>query len=187
MNPSPMHHLVQSSLTPMHQKGYKGVQHIERKAIRMNDFMKGRNGADELTIVLGFIGIIFAMARIQWLSWIAIAVIALGVLRGLSKNIDARRKENDAFVAATANVPCLGKFVASLGGGTAAASASRAAGTSKEDFERAKRTAKKMWKGRKTTAYLKCPNCGQMLSVPKGKGKIRVTCPKCHAKMETRS
>ena len=66
-------------------------------------------------------------------------------------------------------------------------SASRAAGTSKEDLERAKRTAKKMWEGRKTTAYLKCPNCGQMLSVPKGKGKIRVTCPKCHAKMETRS
>ena len=151
----------------------------------MNDFMKGRNGADELTIVMGFAGIIIAMigsmARIQWLSWIAIAVIVIGVLRGLSKNIDARRKENDAFVTATA------KFVASLGGGTAAANASRAAGTSKEDFERAKRTAKKMWKGRKTTAYLKCPNCGQMLSVPKGKGKIRVTCPKCHAKMETRS
>ena len=144
----------------------------------MNDFMKGRNGADELTIVMGFAGIVIAMigsiARIQWLSWIAIAVIVIGVLRGLSKNIDARRKENDAFVA-------------SLGGGAAAASTSRAAGTSKEDFERAKRTAKKMWKGRKTTAYLKCPNCGQMLSVPKGKGKIRVTCPKCHAKMETRS
>ena len=150
----------------------------------MNDFMKGRNGADELTIVMGFVGIVIAMigsmARIQWLSWIAIAVIVIGVLRGLSKNTDARRKENEAFVAATANVPGLGKFVASLGGGAAAA-------TSKEDFERAKRTAKKMWKGRKTTAYLKCPNCGQMLSVPKGKGKIRVTCPKCHAKMETRS
>ncbi len=151
----------------------------------MNDFMKGRNGADELTIVMGFAGIVIAMigsmTRIQWLSWIAIAVIVIGVLRGLSKNTDARRKENKAFVAATANVPGLGKFVASLGGGAAAAS------TSKEDFERAKRTAKKMWKGRKTTAYLKCPNCGQMLSVPKGKGKIRVTCPKCHAKMETRS
>lgn len=154
----------------------------------MNDFMKGRNGADELTIVMGFVGIVIAMigsiAHIQWLSWIAIAVIVIGVLRGLS---DARRKENAAFVAATANVPGLGKFVASLGSGAAAANASRTAGTSKEDFERAKRTAKKMWKGRKTTAYLKCPNCGQMLSVPKGKGKIRVTCPKCHAKMETRS
>ena len=118
----------------------------------MNDFMKGRNGADELTIVMGFAGIVIAMigsiAHIQWLSWIAIAVIVIGVLRGLSKNIDARRKENAAFVAATANVPGLGKFVASLGGGTAAASTSRAAGTSKEDFERAKRTAKKMWKGR---------------------------------------
>ena len=157
----------------------------------MNDFMKGRTGADELTIVICFAGIVIAMigsiARIQWLSWIDIAVILIGVLRGLSKNIDALHKENEACVAATANVPCLGKFVASLGGGTAAASTSRAAGTSKEDFERAKRTAKKMWKGRKTTAYLKCPNCGQILSVPKGKGKIRVTCPKCHAKMETRS
>ena len=151
----------------------------------MNDFMKGRNVADELTIVMGFAGIIIAMigsiAHIQWLSWIDIAVIVNGVLRGLSYNIDARRKENEAFVATTANVPGLGKFVASLGGGTAASNASRAAGTSKEDFERAKRTAKKMWKGRKTTAYLKCPNCGQMLSVPKGKGKIRVTCPKCLA------
>ena len=71
----------------------------------MNDFMKGRNGADELTIVMGFAGIVIAMigsiARIQWLSWIAIAVIVIGVLRGLSKNIDARHKENEAFVAAT--------------------------------------------------------------------------------------
>ena len=147
----------------------------------MNDFMKGRNGADELTIVMGFAGIVIAMigsiARIQWLSWIAIAVIVIGVLRGLSKNIDARHKENETFVAATANVPGLGKFVASLGGGAAAASTSRAAGTSKEDFERAKRTAKKMWKGRKTTAYLKCPNCGQMLSVPKGKARSASPAP----------
>ena len=175
----------------------------------MNDFMKGRNGADELTVVLGFAGIIIAMigsmARIQWLGWIVYqlgglfcgetsfglgtvaAVIVLGVLRGLSKNIDARRKENDAFVAATANVPCLGKFVASLGGGTAAASTSRAVGTSKEDFERAKRTAKKMWKGRKTTAYLKCPNCGQMLRVPRGKGRITVTCRGCGASFQEKS
>ena len=98
----------------------------------MNDFMKGRNGADELTIVMGFAGIVIAMigsiARIQWLSWIAIAVIVIGVLRGLSKNIDARRKENEAFVAATANVPGLGKFVASLGGGAAAPRPSVATG-----------------------------------------------------------
>ena len=141
----------------------------------MNDFMKGRNGADELTIVMGFAGIVIAMigsiARIQWLSWIAIAVIVIGVLRGLSKNIDARRKENEAFVAATANVPGLGKFVASLGGGTAAASTSRAAGTSKEDFERAKRTAKKMWKGRKTRHTSSAPTAARCSPSPRARAR----------------
>ena len=55
------------------------------------------------------------------------------------------------------------------------------------EYERAKRTAQKMWKERKTSRFLKCPNCGQILSVPKGKGKLRVTCPRCRAKMETKS
>ena len=147
----------------------------------MNDFMKGRNGADELTIVMGFAGIVIAMigsmARIQWLSWIAIAVIVLGVLRGLSKNIDARRKENTAFVAATANVPGLGKFVASLGGGTAAANASRAAGTSKEDFERAKRTAKKMWKGRKTRHTSSAPTAARCCPSPRARARSASPAP----------
>ena len=44
-----------------------------------------------------------------------------------------------------------------------------------------------MWKGRKDHGVPQVPQLRQMLSVPKGKGKIRVTCPKCHAKMETRS
>lgn len=159
----------------------------------MDKFMKGRYGADELTITLGLAGVIIALiaslARIQWLTWVAVFVIVVGILRGLSKNVDARRKENDGFIAATAKIPGLNKFVASLSGGTTTA---RAAGSAtknmnKEELERAKRTAKKMWKERKTSAFLKCPNCGQILSVPKGKGKIRVTCPKCHAKMETKS
>lgn len=35
------------------------------------------------------------------------------------------------------------------------------------------------WKNRKTTKYFKCDNCKQKLSVPKGKGKLRIICPKC--------
>ena len=27
--------------------------------------------------------------------------------------------------------------------------------------------------------YYKCPSCGAQLRVPKGKGKIRITCPQC--------
>jgi hypothetical protein len=31
----------------------------------------------------------------------------------------------------------------------------------------------------KTHRYFKCPNCKSDLRVPKGKGKIIITCPKC--------
>lgn len=27
--------------------------------------------------------------------------------------------------------------------------------------------------------YFRCPNCGQMLRVPKGKGKISISCRNC--------
>ncbi|MGN0362459.1 MAG: hypothetical protein ACI4ET_06430 [Bilifractor sp.] len=29
-------------------------------------------------------------------------------------------------------------------------------------------------------AYFKCPNCGQKVRVPRGKGHIQITCPRCH-------
>ena len=41
------------------------------------------------------------------------------------------------------------------------------------------------WKLRRTMAqdkdhrYFKCPNCGQQLRVPKGKGKLHITCRNC--------
>lgn len=34
-------------------------------------------------------------------------------------------------------------------------------------------------KDRRTHRYFKCPQCGSTLRVPKGKGKIRITCPVC--------
>lgn len=35
--------------------------------------------------------------------------------------------------------------------------------------------------------YFKCPNCGQQLRVPRGKGKITVTCRGCGASFQERS
>lgn len=32
--------------------------------------------------------------------------------------------------------------------------------------------------------YFRCPNCGQMLRVPRGKGRITVTCRSCGASFE---
>ena len=32
----------------------------------------------------------------------------------------------------------------------------------------------------KNYRYFKCPSCGQVLRAPKGRGRIRVTCSRCH-------
>ena len=39
----------------------------------------------------------------------------------------------------------------------------------------------------KDHCYFKCPNCGQCLRVPKGKGKITVTCRNCGVSFEEKS
>lgn len=158
----------------------------------MNDFMKDRYGVDELTGVLGALGLLLALigtiAKFDPLTWLALASILIALARAFSKNGAARRKENDGFLSLASRVPVLGDYVRGAGARTSAAGASsKAAKPAGADFDRAKRTAQKMWKQRNTSRFLKCPNCGQILSVPKGKGKIRVTCPRCRTKMETKS
>lgn len=39
----------------------------------------------------------------------------------------------------------------------------------------------------KEHCYFKCPNCGQQLRVPRGKGKITVTCRGCGASFQEKS
>lgn len=39
----------------------------------------------------------------------------------------------------------------------------------------------------KAHRYFKCPNCGQQLRVPRGKGKITVTCRGCGASFQEKS
>lgn len=36
-------------------------------------------------------------------------------------------------------------------------------------------------------AYFRCPNCGQMVRVPRGKGRIEIRCPKCGTKFKRRT
>ena len=38
---------------------------------------------------------------------------------------------------------------------------------------------KKRWAQRSTYRFFKCPQCKQTVRVPKGRGKICITCPKC--------
>ena len=42
-----------------------------------------------------------------------------------------------------------------------------------------KNNMKKRWAQRSTYRFYKCPQCKQTVRVPKGRGKICITCPKC--------
>lgn len=128
---------------------------------KLRQFMAGRNGTDALNSVL----LIAALAldiiggfTISWaLTLIAAATIGFVLFRFFSKNLAARRRENQRFLAACRRVA--GFF----------RGASAKAAQSKE------------------YRFYKCPECGQKVRVPKGRGKIRITCPKCGEKFEKRT
>lgn len=157
----------------------------------MQNFMKDRYGVDDLSSALGVIGVVLAFIgvvfNLQQVSWIAILVLVLALVRAFSKNFDARRSENDAFRRIMARIPGVGKRFSGSSSYSTHRDTSSNSSAAASNVKRQARTAKKMWKERKTKAFLKCPTCGTMLSVPKGKGKIIVTCPKCHTRMETKS
>ena len=60
-------------------------------------------------------------------------------------------------------------------------------------FTRAVRPVLQWWRLRRTIhrdkehRYFKCPNCGQQLRVPRGKGTITVTCRSCGATFQEKS
>lgn len=115
--------------------------------------MAGRYGVDSLNntlLVLCFVLLILArILRVGWIDWIAILLLALCYYRAFSRNIQARYRENQKFYAATQP---LRKWFGGL---------------------------RQRFRDRKTHRYYSCPNCGMTLRVPKGKGKINISCPKC--------
>ena len=46
---------------------------------------------------------------------------------------------------------------------------------------------KTRWKQRKTHRFYRCPKCKTWLRVPKGRGKITITCVKCSEKFDKRT
>ncbi|WP_229254376.1 TFIIB-type zinc ribbon-containing protein [Collinsella ihumii] len=146
--------------------------------------MNGRHGVDELSTALGGLSMVLALIgsifSVSFLGWIALIIVILALVRAFMPESPARDHENQVFLDAISKVPFLSGFAS---GNRPRGKQSAAAA----DFERKKRTAQKMWDNRKTTMYFKCKNCGQILSVPRGKGRIRITCPRCGTKVEKKS
>lgn len=115
--------------------------------------MAGRYGTDQLSIALIVLyAVLYILAQItHWclLAWIALIPFALCFFRMLSRNYTQRYRENTVFL----------RYWNPVG-------------------NRFRRTIS-MLKDRRTHRYYKCPQCSSTLRVPKGKGKISITCPVC--------
>jgi predicted membrane protein len=132
---------------------------------KMNRFMSGRYGADELSKALS-IGVLVCFvlsmigAKIPFFFlfyWFGIGLMIYECYRMFSRNISKRYAENQKFLNARYQMAV------------------------KKD------RWKKHWAQRKNYRFFKCPDCRQKVRVPKGRGKICITCPKCKREFVKRS
>ncbi len=119
----------------------------------MMQFMYGRNGFDNLARLFYFGSLIFLVINIFLnsviLYFLWVGFFGYAIFRTMSKNISKRYAENQKYLNATAGIR--------------------------------KRTGllRLQWRDRATSRYYICSKCHQQIRVPKGKGRIEITCPRC--------
>jgi hypothetical protein len=146
--------------------------------MRMANFMQGRNGMDDLAraesmavLVIIIVEVVLSMIfSATGLSATIIGSLLLSIInllfwvliihmyfRVFSRNINKRYEENQKF----ANLRY--RMV----------------------VERNRRKKERAQSG--TYKFFSCPTCNQRVRVPKGRGKICITCPKCRTEFTKRS
>lgn len=135
---------------------------------RFRNFMQGRYGVDQLSnglVFLFFILILIGMLTNNAIfTWISLIPMILSYYRMFSKNFSKRYNENRIYTNVMSPVYNLLDKI-------------------KGFFNR----KIKRLKTRKEYKYFKCPNCKQELRVPRGRGEITVTCPKCKQSFDRKS
>lgn len=138
---------------------------LEKIKYKMMQFMQGRYGMDQLAKAES--GLIFALLLVSVVlslfsgksSVVGMVLLVLEFLwlgltvhtyfRMLSRNVSKRYEENQKYCTFRYRV------VVKIN------------------------QWKKEWSQRKTHRFFRCPTCQQKVRVPKGRGKICITCPKC--------
>jgi Zn finger protein HypA/HybF involved in hydrogenase expression len=115
--------------------------------------MEGRYGGDQLSMALLIFSVLFTLIAeltgVKVLALIGYIPLGVCVFRMLSRNKSKRSMENYRFAMLMSPVYSWFKKI------------------------------QNRLKDTKTHKYFKCPNCKTKLRLPKGKGKISITCPKC--------
>lgn len=132
-------------------------------------------------LVLSILGsLVFSQMRVVRVicSGVAAILLILVVLRMFSKNAQKRNQENMKYLTVVTAIKTWLKTTfrgQKAGGDTVHA-------------RRAKKVHKNpTWNEIKQYKYFICPQCAQRLRVPRGKGRIRVTCTHCGNVFETKS
>ena len=152
---------------------------------KVQQFMARRNGPDQLardTFILAIVMLVLAAvmpdgARTVF-STLCFAALIYGYFRILSSNVAARSRENQAYLVR--RDPIVRKISAPFGGLAAKFRTAASQGRASAAKAQARRNDK-------DHRYFACPKCKQAIRVPKGAGKIRVTCPKCGEKFEKKA
>lgn len=120
---------------------------------RMAKFMYGRYGADELSKIYYILAIaclaVHLITKFMPMYLAGIALLIYGLYRSFSRNTAKMSAQNQKYM--TWRYKQIVKY----------------------------NQAKKQWAQRKEYRFYHCPDCNQKVRVPRGRGKIAITCPKC--------
>lgn len=120
---------------------------------KLRQFMLGRYGTDDLGRFTWYFVLIGYLLNIflgsSVLRLVVLVAAILGIYRVMSRNHQKRYQENIKFL------------------------------NLKNKITHRFRQEKSNMKQRKTHHIYRCPSCGQKIRIPKGKGRICITCPKC--------
>lgn len=120
---------------------------------RITRFMSGRYGADELSrfmLAVCFICLIVNMfTGVGVVYLLALVLLFVCYYRMFSRNYTKRYAENQKYLS------CKEKCLSAVG------------------------MTKRQREQRKIYHIYHCPSCRQKIRIPRGKGKICITCPKC--------
>lgn len=125
------------------------------------DFMSGRYGTDELSRFMLAVCLVLLVINIftgvQGVYLIALVLLGVCYFRMFSRNYVKRSEENRKYLDTVWKI--------------------------KNWFLKKKNRIIQS----KDFHIYKCPSCGQKIRIPRGKGKICITCPKCRNQFEKKS
>lgn len=129
--------------------------------VRFMKWMQGRYGGDQLSLALLILCLVLIVVTLPFgslmIRLLPLIPLTFCYYRIFSKNKYKRQQELFKFIRLY--TPLQKRFSLSLA----------------------------HFKQRKSHRFFKCPKCQQTLRVPKGRGKICITCPKCHTDFHKRT